>query len=103
MMRPTARPASGIYHGPIDAGLVKKIDPLFRTHIARPRTLLAAFEKMKMNVIERRKNLHAITGRHEFRNLVHTRPVVDMAVGIDDLHVRFPFGIWLPYNNSASS
>jgi hypothetical protein len=87
----------GIYHRPIDSGLVEKIDPLLRTHVARPRTLLAAFEKMKMNMIERWKNLCAVTGRHEFRNLVHTRPVVDMAVGIDDLHVRFPFAaICLP-------
>jgi len=46
---------------------------------------------MKMNMIERWKNLRAVTGRHEFRNLVHTRPVIDMAVGIDDLHLRFPF------------
>jgi hypothetical protein len=42
---------------------------------------------MKMNMIEGWKNLRAVTGRHEFRDLVHTRPVVDMAVGIDDLHM----------------
>src|SRR5690349_20025633 len=46
---------------------------------------------MKRKMIERWEDLRAVTGRHEFRNLVHTRPVVDMAVGIDDLHVRFPF------------
>jgi hypothetical protein len=52
-------------------------------------------------MIERWKNLCAVNGRHEFRNLVHTRPVVDMAVGIDDLHVSFLRRDLFAYNNLA--
>jgi hypothetical protein len=58
---------------------------------------------MKMNVIEGRKNLRAITRRHELRDLVHTRPIVDMAVSIDDLHAGFLCRDQFAYNNLASS
>jgi len=41
---------------------------------------------VKMNVIEGGKYFRPISRRHELRDLVHARPVVDMAVGVDDLH-----------------
>jgi hypothetical protein len=41
---------------------------------------------MKVNVIEGGKYLRAIACRHEFGNFFHAGTVVDMAIGVDDLH-----------------
>ena len=48
---------------------------------------------MKMNVVEGGKNLGAITSRHELGDFVHARPIVDVAIGIDDLHQISPFRV----------
>lgn len=56
---------------------------------------------MKMNVIEGWKNLRAIARRHKFRDLVYTRPIIDMAVSIDDLHAGFLCRDLFAYNNLA--
>jgi len=39
------------------------------------------------------KNLRAITRRHELGDFVHTRPVIDVAVGVDDLHELGSFSL----------
>jgi hypothetical protein len=41
---------------------------------------------MKVNMIESWKDLRAVARRHEFRDFVHARPVIDVAVSVDDLH-----------------
>jgi hypothetical protein len=41
---------------------------------------------VEVNVIEGRKNFGAVARRHVLGNFVHARPIVDMAVGVDDLH-----------------
>jgi hypothetical protein len=92
-----------IYDSPIDSGLVQKVEPFLWPDITCTGALLAAFEKMKMNVIEGRKNLRAISRRHELGDLVHTRPIIDMAVSIDDLHAGFLCRDLFAYNNLASS
>src|SRR5581483_8653778 len=86
------REAGGrIDRGPGDFRLIEKIEPLFGADGAGARALFAAFEKMKMNVIEGGKDLGAIARRHESGNLVHAGPVVDVTVGVDDSHALSSF------------
>ncbi|HEV8722160.1 MAG TPA: hypothetical protein VGW77_16190, partial [Candidatus Binatia bacterium] len=54
--------------------------------IAGSRALFAAFQEVEVNMIEGRKNLRAVAGRHVLRYFVHARAIVDMAIGINDLH-----------------
>jgi hypothetical protein len=46
---------------------------------------------MKVDMVERGENLCAISRRHVARDLVHARTVIDVTVGVDDLHNLFPF------------
>jgi len=48
---------------------------------------------VKVDVIECRENFGAISRRHELGDFVHTRPVIDVAVGVDDLHELGSFSL----------
>ena len=83
---PHGQACGGINHGPIDFGFIQKVDPFSRPDIAGSRALFAAFQEVEVNMIEGRKNLRAVAGRHVLGYFVHARSIVDMAIGINDLH-----------------
>jgi hypothetical protein len=89
--------------GPVDFRLIEKIDPLFRSDVACARAFVSAFEIMKVDMIERGENLGAISRRHVSRDLVHARTVINMTVGVDDLHNLFFFRGNLDGYNKRSS
>ena len=93
---------SRVNRGPSDLGLIEEVDPFPRPDVAGARALVAAFQIMKMDMIEGRKYLSAISRRHVLRDFVHARPIVHMPVGVDDLHCLFPFASSLRrYNKQA--
>ena len=75
-----------IYDGPVDANLVEKIHPFLGSDGAGARALFATLQEMEVDVVECGENLAAISRRHVFGDFVHTGPIVDVAIGVDDLH-----------------
>ena len=74
-----------IKHRPTDAGFVEKLVPILGRRIAGGAAIL--FQVAKMQMVEFRKQLrHLVALRHIRGDFLAAGMIVDMSVGIDDLH-----------------